>query len=144
MRHVKTNIHVYFAANTCTQQSTTCTCTHPVQYDSTSHDPYMRCVPWLHVYTCTHVPVCLNLAVLSYISIIYMINETSRERGLNKAKPFNSPEEVFFPKKNGLPQVGFKPTTLLPKTECLSYQGSSVDIFLTQIQSKARQIISTW
>ena len=41
----------------------------------------------------------------------YMINQTSR--GLNKAKQinspqFNSPEEVFFPEKNWLPQVGFE------------------------------------
>ena len=49
-----------------------------------------------------------------------------------KKSKSNSSEEVFFPKKNWLPRVGFEPTTLCPldRVLCqLSHRGSSVDMY---------------
>ena len=49
-----------------------------------------------------------DLIVCQVITHNSIINQTSRQ--LDKAK--QSPEEVFFPNENWLPQVGFEPTTL--------------------------------
>ena len=51
---------------------------------------------------------------------------------MTKANQFNSPEEVFFPKKYWLPQVGFEPMTLdllsRLSTPPLSNRDSSIDM----------------
>ena len=107
----------------------TCACIIS-DWSSTSFFPNSSCRPYTHTHSHTH----------TCIYIEYGANDKSNFQRTNK---FNSPEEVFFPKKNWLALMGFEPCSLYQVLCQLSYQGSSVDDMGRISYTNTRQIIST-
>ena len=65
-------------------------------------------IPSLHILHLLHLCVCSTHDIGMYM---FLMKDEKEERK-KRAKQHSTPKAVIFPKKNKLPRVGLKPTTL--------------------------------